>query len=123
MKNILIIGAGAMGAAFSIPCLDNKNNVTLCEPYNDLIVNKLIKNKNFHPALNINLSNKLIITKFTNEILNQKWDLVAIAVGSIGIDWVRENLKQLKYKTNILILTKGLKFDKNTKKLSQCLKF
>lgn len=117
MKNILIIGAGAMGAAFSIPCLDNKNNVTLCEPYNDRIVNKLIKNKNFHPALNINLSNKLIITKFTNEILNQKWDLVAIAVGSIGIDWVRENLKQLKHNSNILILTKGLKFDRSTKKI------
>ena len=32
MKKILIIGAGAMGAAFSIPCLDNKHKVTLSEP-------------------------------------------------------------------------------------------
>ena len=26
MKNILIIGAGAMGSAFSVPCVDNNNN-------------------------------------------------------------------------------------------------
>ena len=30
MKSILIIGAGAMGAAFSVPCMDNKHKVTLC---------------------------------------------------------------------------------------------
>ena len=117
MKKILIIGAGAMGAAFSIPCLDNKNNVTLCEPYNNQLVKKLIENKNFHPALKIRLPKKLNIKKFTSEILSQKWDLVTIAVGSMGIEWVRKNIKQLKYNTNILILTKGLKFDKNTKKI------
>jgi len=117
MKKILIIGAGAMGAAFSIPCLDNKNNVTLCEPYNNQLVKKLIENKSFHPALKIRLPKKLNIKKFTSEILSQKWDLITIAVGSMGIEWVRKNIKQLKYNTNILILTKGLKFDKNTKKI------
>ena len=34
MKKILIVGAGAMGAAFSIPLLDNGHSVTLTEPYN-----------------------------------------------------------------------------------------
>ena len=29
MKKILIIGAGAMGSAFTVPCMDNKNDVTL----------------------------------------------------------------------------------------------
>ena len=41
MKKILIIGAGAMGAAFSIPCLDNKHKVTLSEPYNLKLVKKI----------------------------------------------------------------------------------
>ena len=41
MKKILIIGAGAMGAAFSIPCLDNKHKVTLSEPYNIRLFKKL----------------------------------------------------------------------------------
>ena len=34
MKKILIVGAGAMGAAFSIPLLDNGHSVALTEPYN-----------------------------------------------------------------------------------------
>ena len=29
MAKILVIGGGAMGSAFTIPCLDNKNNVTI----------------------------------------------------------------------------------------------
>ena len=29
MKSILIIGAGAMGAAFTVPCIDINHNVTL----------------------------------------------------------------------------------------------
>ena len=33
MKKILVIGGGAMGSAFTIPCIDNKNKVTITEPY------------------------------------------------------------------------------------------
>ena len=29
MSKILIIGAGAMGSAFTFPCIDNKHDVTL----------------------------------------------------------------------------------------------
>ena len=117
MKKILIIGAGAMGAAFSIPCLDNKHKVTLSEPYNIRLFKKLSLKKKFHPSLKLNLSKKLIIKKFSGELLKQKWDLVVIAVSSIGIDLIRENLKNLKFNTRILILTKGLKFDKSSKKI------
>ena len=37
MKKILIIGGGAMGSAFTFPCIDNKNEVTITEPYNSLL--------------------------------------------------------------------------------------
>ena len=117
MKKILIIGAGAMGAAFSNPCLDNKHKVTLSEPYNIRLFKKISLKKKFHPSLKLNLSKKLIIKKFSGELLKQKWDLIVIAVSSIGIDLIRENLKNLKFNTNILILTKGLKFDKSSKKI------
>ena len=117
MKKILIIGAGAMGAAFAIPCLDNNHKVTLCEPYNFKLIKNILSKKKFHPALKINLPKKLVIKKFSNEILNNKWDLIVIAVSSAGIDLIRENLKKFKNNCPILILTKGLKFDKNTKKI------
>ena len=53
MKKVLIIGAGAMGAAFSFPLLDNNNKVTLTEPYNTKLTNQLHKKKKYHPSLKI----------------------------------------------------------------------
>ena len=112
MKSILIIGAGAMGAAFTVPCIENKHNVTLSEPYNFKLIKKINSNKKFHPYLKIRLNQKIIIKNFSSELMKKKWDLIVIAVSSIGIDLVRDCLKNLKYNTNILVLTKGLKHDK-----------
>ena len=117
MKNILIIGSGAMGAAFTIPCLDNNHKVTLCEPYNHELIKKILSKKNFHPTLKINLPKKLFVKNFSQEILKKKWDLIVIAVSSIGIDLIREKLKQLKNNCPILVLTKGLKYEKKLKRI------
>ena len=117
MKKVLIIGAGAMGAAFSVPLIDNNQKVTLTEPYNLNLLKKLKSKKKFHPALKINLSNKLNLKKFSPELLNDKWDLIVVAVSSVGIDMIKNYLKDLKQKTLILVLTKGLKFQKKSKKL------
>ena len=111
MKKILIVGAGAMGAAFSIPLLDNGHSVTLTEPYNFKLLQKLSSKKKIHPSLNINLPKKLKINKFSSDILNCKWDLIVIAVSSIGIDLIGKNLSKIKNKSPILVLTKGLKLD------------
>ena len=111
MKKILIVGAGAMGAAFSIPLLDNGHSVVLTEPYNFKLLQKLNSKKKIHPSLNINLPKKLKINKFSSEILNRKWDLIVIAVSSIGIELIGKNLSKIKKKSPILVLTKGLKLD------------
>ena len=117
MNKILVIGAGAMGAAFTFPLIDNNHQVTLTEPYNKDLQKKLLKKNKFHPTLKLKLSKKVSIKKFSLELLNEKWDLVVVAVSSIGIDMVREHLKNIKRKTSILVLTKGLKFDKNINKI------
>ena len=44
MKKVLIIGAGAMGAAFSFPLVDNNHEVTLTEPYNTKLSNHTYTN-------------------------------------------------------------------------------
>ena len=106
-----------MGAAFTFPCLDNNNKVTLSEPYDLKLIRKLSLKKKFHPVLKINLPKKLTIKKFSKEILNLKWDLIVVAVSSSGIDLVRKNLKNVKNKCPLLVLTKGLKYDKNSKKI------
>ena len=67
MKKILIIGAGAMGSAFTVPCVDNNNEVTLVGTHleNQLIAS-IKKNKNYHPSLKTSLSSKLNIERFEN---------------------------------------------------------
>ena len=123
MKKILIVGAGAMGAAFSIPLLDNGHSVALTEPYNLKLLEKLNSKKKIHPSLNINLPKKLKIIKFSNETLSRKWDLIVIAVSSLGIDLIGKNLSKIKNKTPILVLTKGLKLEgRNLISMSSLLK-
>ena len=112
MKKILIIGAGAMGSAFTFPCIDNKHKVTLCEPYSSSLIKKILSKRNFHPTLRLNLPKKLIVKKYSSELLEKKWDLIVIAVSSIGMEFVGEKLKKMKNNNPVLILTKGLHYQK-----------
>ena len=45
MKKILVIGGGAMGSAFTVPCLENKNKVTITEPYSKAFIKDLSSKK------------------------------------------------------------------------------
>ena len=117
MRKILVIGAGAMGAAFTFPLVDNNHKVTLTEPYNKDLQKKLLKKNKFHPTLKLKLSKKVSIKKFSSELLDEKWDLIVVAVSSIGIEMVRRYLKNIKKKISILVLTKGLKYDRNNNKI------
>ena len=117
MKKILIIGGGAMGSAFSIPCLENNNKVTITEPYNKIFIKNLSSKQKFHPSLKLNLPKKLQYRKYSKDILKEKFDLIVIALSLAGIDFIGKELKDLKIKTPLLVLTKGLKYDKKRKKL------
>ena len=50
MKKILIIGAGAMGSAFSAPCLDNNNEVILSVTFLEKNFIKILQKKQLHPV-------------------------------------------------------------------------
>ena len=48
MKKILILGAGAMGSAFTVPCAENKNEISLIGTHlEDELVDNLNKNNFF----------------------------------------------------------------------------
>ena len=117
MKNILIIGGGAMGSAFTIPCIDNKNRVTITEPYSKIFIKNLSSKNKFHSALKINLSKKLKFRKFSRDLFNEKFDLIVIALSLSGIDFIGKQLKNLRVKSPILVLTKGLKYEKKNKRI------
>ena len=117
MKKILVIGGGAMGSAFTIPCLENNNKVTITEPYSKIFIKNLSSKNKFHSALKINLPKKLKFRKFSNGLLKEKFDLIVIALSLSGIDFIGKQLKNLKIKTPVLVLTKGLKYEKKNRKI------
>jgi glycerol-3-phosphate dehydrogenase (NAD(P)+) len=117
MKKILIIGAGAMGSAFAVPCLENQNDVTLVGTHlEDELIKSIKSNKNFHPALSVKLPSELRVEKFEklSSILMGGVDIIVAGVSSIGIEWFVEQISKY-YKKNlpIILLTKGLAIEEN----------
>jgi glycerol-3-phosphate dehydrogenase (NAD(P)+) len=117
MKKIIVIGAGAMGSAFTVPCLDNQNDVTLVGTHlEDELIKNIKSNKNFHPALNVELPTELKVEKFEklSSILEGGVDIIAAGISSIGIEWFVDQIsKNYKKKLPIILLTKGLAIEEN----------
>ena len=112
MKKIIIIGAGAMGSAFAVPCIENGNDVTIVGTHlEDKLIEKIQLNQNIHPSLNTKLPNSLKVEKFNQlkSILKQKIDIIVVGVSSVGIEWFIDQISE-NYKKNlpIVLLTKGL---------------
>ncbi len=119
MSKIIIIGAGAMGSAFSLPCLDNNHDTNIIGTHleNDFI-DKLNNNNNLHPSLGIKIPEGIKIFKFDkfNELFKSNVDLIVLAISSKGIEWVSEQLSLIAKDNqlpNILMLTKGLSIYEN----------
>ena len=117
MKKILVIGGGAMGSAFTIPCIENNNKVIITEPYSKTFIKDLTSKNKFHSSLMINLPKSLKYRNFSLELLQEKFDLIVIAISLSGINFIGKKLKNLKIKTPILVLTKGLKYEKENNKI------
>jgi len=117
MKKIFIIGAGAMGSAFSVPCIENKNDVTIIGTHlEDELIDNIKSHNKFHPALKIKLPTKLKVEKYDRlkTILDEGVDIIVAGVSSIGIEWFVDQIAK-KYKKNlpIILLTKGLAIEDN----------
>ena len=117
MKKILVIGGGAMGSAFTIPCLENNNKVVITEPYSKIFIKDLSSINKFHSSLKINLPKRLKFKEYSKNLLKEDYDLIVIALSLSGIDFIGKELSDLKIKTPILVLTKGLKYEKKSNKI------
>ena len=101
-----------MGSAFTIPCIDNNNNVTLIGTHlEDDLIKQIKSNKNIHPILKVKLPENLKIEKFEklNSILKKEVDIIVAGISSVGIEWFADQISK-NYKKNlpIILLTKGL---------------
>ena len=123
MSKIVIIGAGAMGTAFTIPCIDNNHDTNIVGTHleNDFI-DEIIKNNRLHPGIDANIPEGINLIKYENfdSTLGSNTDLIVLGISSKGIEWVAEQLSRV-YKDqklpNLLMLTKGLSIHNNNYEL------
>ncbi len=106
-----------MGSAFAVPCVENKNDVTVIGTHleNDLIENIKSNDQN-HPALKTKLPKEIRFEYFEklNDILEKKIDIIVCGVSSVGIEWfVKQISKSYKKNLPIILLTKGLSISEN----------
>ena len=119
MGKIIIIGAGAMGSAFALPCLDNNHDTNIVGTHlENKFIENLKKNNNLHPSLGIKIPNKIKIFKFDEfeELFKSKVELIVLGISSKGIEWVSEQLVKIakdEKLPDILLLTKGLSIHEN----------
>ena len=78
MANILILGAGSIGTAFSFPCSDKNNSVTIIGTHLENNFIDQINSKRIHPVLKCDVPKNVQFLKFNklSETINKKADLI-----------------------------------------------
>ena len=123
MSKIIVIGAGAMGTAFTFPCLDNNHDINIIGTHlENNFIDEILKNKRLHPGLNVNIPEAINLFKFENfeKVLSSDVDLIVLGISSKGIEWVSDQLYRVyknKKLPNLLMLTKGLSIHDNNYEL------
>ena len=113
MANIVILGAGVMGSAFTTPLTDNGHAVALVGTHLDGDIIEEVHQSHFHPRLKSRLAPA--VTPYTWDRLEETLegaDLVVLGVNSDGVIWAADRLGPiLPPHLPLLALTKGLHGD------------
>ncbi len=113
MAKVVILGAGMMGTALTIPLTDRGHDVHLVGTHLDSDIIEEIHESRYHPRLRtyVDESVKPYTYARLDEAL-QGADLLVLGVNSQGIDWAAKMLAPiLKPEIPVLALTKGLAGD------------
>ncbi|MCC6457109.1 MAG: glycerol-3-phosphate dehydrogenase [Caldilineaceae bacterium] len=113
MANVVILGAGLMGSAFSTPLADNGHAVRLVGTHLDDEIIEEIHDSGIHPRLRVKLP--AAVSPYSYDRLGEAMagaDLVVVGVNSLGVEWASFMLGDLlSPDIPLLMLTKGLEGD------------
>lgn len=113
MAKVVILGAGMMGTAVTIPLGDRGHDVHLVGTHLDSDIIEEIHERRYHPRLRAHVDESVKPYTYAGlEEALQGADLVVLGVNSQGIDWAAKMLAPiLKPPIPVLALTKGLAGD------------
>ncbi len=117
MPEIVILGAGVMGSAMSMPAAAGGASVALVGTHLDTEIIRSVSGNGWHPRLGVTLPAEVKAHQWTElgAALAKAPDLVILGVSSAGIDWAIDRLVEtLSRPTPILMITKGLATDGTT---------
>jgi len=115
LANIVVLGAGVMGSAFTTPLSDNGHTVRLVGTHLDGDIIEELHETHVHPRLKSRLNPS--VTPFSIDRLDEALegaDLVVLGVNSNGVNWAANMLgSRLPANVPLLFLTKGLAAGEN----------
>jgi glycerol-3-phosphate dehydrogenase (NAD(P)+) len=114
MATVLVLGAGVMGSAFTLPLADAGCAVRLVGTHLDTALIEGVRRDRVHKGLRAPLPERVQTFRHDElaDALDETVDLVVLGVSSAGIDWAIDRLLPLMPgRRPILLLTKGLTAD------------
>lgn len=113
MANIVVLGAGVMGTAFTLPMAENGHRVRLVGTHLDGDIIEELHESRIHPRLGSTIHAN--VTPLPIDRLDEALagaDLVVLGVNSLGVEWAADTLgTRLPAQVPLLFLTKGMAGD------------
>ncbi|MBZ9967797.1 hypothetical protein [Mesorhizobium sp. BR1-1-2] len=111
MARIVILGAGVMGSAMTLPAAHAGNRITLVGTHLDEEIIGSVTGTGRHPRLNITLPGAVTACSWREfgAAINEQPDLLVLGVSSAGVPWAIDRIAEsIKSPVPILMITKGL---------------
>lgn len=111
MTRVIVLGAGVMGTAFTLPMSDNGMSVHLVGTHLDRELVAVMRDGGFHPRLRAPIGGNVRVFQDTEmaAAFTEPADVIVVGVSTPGVDWAIGRLAEYMRATPpILMLTKGI---------------
>lgn len=117
MAKVVILGAGVMGSAMSVPASAKGHSVDLVGTFLDTDIVRSVQGNGLHPRLGLMLPDSVTAYEWTDfgSRLDDEAALIILGISSAGVPWAIECLAEaLTRPIPVLMITKGLSAQSGT---------
>jgi glycerol-3-phosphate dehydrogenase (NAD(P)+) len=115
LANVVILGAGVMGSAMTLPLADNGHDLRLVGTHLDGEIIDAIRSTGVHPGLERELPSSVRAFQLEEvEAAFAEAEIVVSGVNSVGVEWAGERLAALLRPSQLVVaVTKGVRAEEN----------